>query len=103
MGTISKQKETLHRCLDGKSFIILVAEIVQSSSEGRRGVVGRRGCSTGKSLLLNKLLGFEFLQNPRVGMGTSVPEQVLQRSLPRWERNWWWQPERRVLWDVLGR
>lgn len=75
----------------------------QSSSEGRRGVVWWRGCSTGKSLLLNKLLGFEFLQNPRVGMGTSVPEQVLQRSLPRWERNWWWQPERRVLWDVLGR
>lgn len=31
VGTISKQKETLHRCLDGKSFIILVAEIVQSS------------------------------------------------------------------------
>lgn len=33
----------------------------ESSSEGRRGVVRQQGCSTGKSLLLNKLLGFEFL------------------------------------------
>lgn len=94
------------RCLwvlEGPNELAEQVPSSESSSEGRRGVVGRRGCSTGKSLLLNKLLGFEFLQNPRVGMGTSVPEQVLQRSLPRWERNWWWQPERRVLWDVLGR